>query len=375
MVDPIMDKSSWTHFNPVRIACEPLESLVKYTHGEHILLVTTPGFVKRGVVDRVKQILSNQKVSVWDGVKPNPDLSDLDEATDQLKHLKADCIVGLGGGSALDAAKVLATTLASNDGHSLTEWFRHGKSTVWGKRLPLIAIPTTAGTGSEVTPFATIWDHKEKQKHSLTGDYIFPDIALLDASLTLTLEYEDTLYPALDTISHALESLWNKNITPISKAFSLASLKLSSEALLDTLQNPSSLNGRSKLLQSSCLAGFAISQTRTAIAHAASYSLTLDYDIPHGLACSFALVELIEQGNALDQIDQKDYATILDILQILKGFDFHSLIHPFINKNGIKSSFSHNLNESRSQNYNGNILLANTIIKEKINLFYKAHSL
>jgi len=370
VVDPVIDKQGWTHFNPVRIVCEPLECLASYARGEHILLVTTPGFIKRGVVDRVKQILSNQKVSVWDGVKPNPDLSDLDEATDQLKHLKPDCIVGLGGGSTLDAAKVLATTLANLDGPSLTEVFRHGECSTWDKRLPLIAIPTTAGTGSEVTPFATIWDHEEKKKHSLTDDYVFPDIAILDASLTLTLGYEETLYPALDTISHALESLWNKNITPISKAFSLESLKLSSEALLDTLQNPGSLSGRNKLLQSSCLAGFAISQTRTAIAHAASYSLTLDYKIPHGLACSFALVELIEECNTPKQLKPEDRIIIKEAARTLKQIEFKRLIKPYINQSAADYQKIFDDNTSRSKNYNGDIDLAKLIISRKLDFLF-----
>ena len=372
MVDSIIDKLNWTHFNPVRIVCEPLESLANHTRGEHILLVTTPGFIKRGAVDRVKKILSNQRVSVWDGVKPNPDLMDLDEATEQLKPLKPDCIIGLGGGSALDAAKVLATTLAHADSHSLTEVFRHCKNPTWNKRLPLIAIPTTAGTGSEVTPFATVWDHEEKKKHSLTGDYVFPDVALLDATLTLTLGYEDTLYPALDTISHALESLWNKNITPISKSFSLGSLKLSSEALLETLDNPSSLNNRHKLLQSSCLAGLAISQTKTAIAHATSYSLTVKYGIPHGLACSFALSELIEKSSSLKHIKSEDYGPIQEINNILKGINFNQLLIPYM-KNLYHFSTSDIVsNQSRAQNYLGDMDFANSIVNIKFNTLLRS---
>jgi len=361
----MMDKLSWTHFNPVRIVCEPLEGLAKYAQGEHILLVTTAGFVRRGVVDRVKKILSNRKVSVWDGVKSNPDLSDLDEATNKLKTLNPDCIVGLGGGSVLDSAKVLATTLANLNGYSLTEVLRHDKSTTWNKRLPLIAIPTTAGTGSEVTPFATIWDHTEKKKHSLTGNYVFPDVAILDASLTLTLGYEDTLYPALDTISHALESLWNKNITPISKTFSLTSLKLSSEALLDTLQNPDSFSGRNKLLQSSCFAGFAISQTKTAIAHAASYSLTLDYNIPHGLACSFALRELIKKGNALSHLKPEEYSAVLEIDKILDNFNFNKLLSS-TRKSKTPNIIKLEIDNSRSINYKGNSNQSIKMINEKL---------
>ncbi len=313
-----MDKHDWSHFNPVRIVSERLESLVNYTHGEQIILVTTPGFKKRGVVDRVKQILTNQKVFVWDGIKSNPDLSDLDEARIQLKSLKPDCIIGLGGGSALDASKVLATTLAEADGPTLAEVFRHGISSTWSKRLPLIAVPTTAGTGSEVTPFATIWDHEEKKKHSLTGDFIFPDVVLLDASLTLTLSREDTLYPALDTVSHALESLWNIHKTPISSMYAYQSIQLICGTLPQILESPNELSLRRNMHFASILSGLAISQTRTAIAHAISYPLTLNFGVPHGLACSFTLPYLIEKYvKSSKEIDSQALNTLNHVKKIL----------------------------------------------------------
>lgn len=352
MVDSNIDKQSWTHFNPVRIVCEPLESLAKYARGEHILLVTTPGFIKRGVVDRVKQILGGQKVSVWDGVKPNPDLMDLDEATKQLKALRPDCIVGLGGGSALDAAKVLATTLAHVDGLSLIEVFRYGKSSTWNKRLGLIAIPTTAGTGSEVTPFATVWDHQEKKKHSLTGDFVFPDVALLDATLTLTLGYEDTLYPALDTVSHALESIWNINKNPITLGYAYESLKIISNALpqIKIIQN--SLQLRRDLQSASVLGGLAISQTKTAIAHALSYPLTLHYGVPHGLACSFTLPALLTKY--IDShVEKKEHniQALMLIKQKLEKLDLGREMGKYINTEDLINLMSAQPLNSRLKNY------------------------
>ena len=161
--------------------------------------------------------------------------------------------------------------------------------------MPVTAIPTTSGTGAEVTPFATVWDSTTHKKHSLTGEHIYPTHALLDPELTLTLRRKETLYPALDTISHALESLWNKNRTPLSEAYATQALILANKALPIILEAPDNLEHRSRMQQASVLAGLAISQTRTAIAHSISYPLTSHFGVPHGLACSFTLPWLIKE--------------------------------------------------------------------------------
>jgi len=122
---------------------------------------------------------------------------------------------------------------------------------------------------------------------------VYPVHALLDPELTLTLPQKETLYTGLDAISHALESLWNKNRTPVSEALALKALTLANEALPDVLNQPNSLYFREMMQQAAVLAGLAISRTRTAIAHAISYPLTMRFGVPHGLACSFTLPEII----------------------------------------------------------------------------------
>lgn len=325
------ESPTWSHHNPVRIVCAPLESLAQHVKAHHVLLVTTPGFVKRGVVQRVKEVLAAHQVTVWDGVKPNPDLQDLDAATASLRSMDIGCVVGLGGGSALDAAKVLATTIASPAEPTLREVFRNKAVTEWAPRLPMVAIPTTSGTGAEVTPFATVWDHEKQKKHSLTGDFVYPDVAMLDATLTLTLGEEDTLYPALDAISHALESIWNKNSTPVSRAFAFQALTLSNEALPIVMKEQHNLKARQELQNASLLAGLAISQTRTAIAHAISYELTLKYSIPHGLACSFTLTELIDDFLKSDLcIDGKYKSIIMNTRRMLCDLNLNRIMANYI---------------------------------------------
>ena len=348
------DTPSWSHHNPVRIVRAPLEALAQHVTAQHVLLVTTTGFVKRGVVKRLKDTLAPRQVTVWDAVKPNPDLQDLQAATTSLRRLNIGCVVGLGGGSAMDTAKVLATTIPSTAGPTLSEVFRNKAVTGWAPRLPLLTIPTTSGTGAEVTPFAPIWDHDKYKKHSLTGDCVYPDVALLDASLTLTLGEKETLYPALDSISHALESLWNKNCTPVSSAFSIQSLVLSNKALPKVMKDPQDIKRRQELQTASLLAGLAISQTFTAIAHSISYPLTSRFGVPHGLACSFTLPRLIKFY--LSKKQDSIYKSIMtDTLNTLEEFHLDLRVSEFINNDQLNFLAKEMRDQDRVNNFPYNI--------------------
>lgn len=341
----------WSHHNPVRVVSAPLNSLLELVTQKHVLLVTTQGFVRRGVVDNIHKLLAGKKIVVWDGVKPNPDMDDLDRATVELRAHTIECVIGLGGGSALDAAKILAATIPSTSVRMLSGHFRLGEPAQWARRLPLIAIPTTSGTGAEVTPFATIWDHTEHKKYSLAGDFVYPDTALLDSNLTMTLGKEDTLYPALDTISHALESLWNKHCTPVSRVFAYQSLALSCKALPQVLSNPTNVEQRRNLQVASTLAGMAISQTRTAIAHAISYPLTARFGVPHGLACSFTLSTILK--NESRTIGRRSYETaqLEEVLSMLNTFDLKEHLSIYVSKDEILPLTDKMRAKGRSENY------------------------
>ena len=313
----MFDAADWSYHNPVRIECAPLETLAQHVSGQHVLLVTTPGFVKRGVAKRVQEILLQSKVTVWDGVKPNPDLQDIDVVTQQLQGLGVDTVVGLGGGSALDAAKILGLTLPSLAHPTLVKIFRDNVIPNWSPNLPVVAIPTTSGTGAEVTPFATIWDHTAHKKYSLSGSNVYPSLALLDPTLTLTLPEEETLNTGLDACSHALESLWNHNRSPVSIVFAMQALSGVVNALPRILLRPDDLSARARMQESSLLAGLAISHTRTAIAHGISYPVTSYLGIPHGLACSFTLPHLLDWSLPLLVADGLDEGLLNKVLAML----------------------------------------------------------
>ena len=303
----------WGYFNPVRIACAPGACLRLGEHVafERMVLVTSPGFRKRGLVGRLADILGGRLVGVVDDVKPNPGVLDIDRQAAEIRGLNPDAIVGLGGGSSMDTAKGLARLLAQPPGTTLAAHFRDGATLVSVPALPVVAIPTTAGTGAEVTPFGTVWDFERAKKYSVAGDDLYPVTAILDPELTLGLPLDVTVSSGLDAISHALESTWNRNATPVTLGLATKSLQLSIPALPRLKDDPNDIQARRAMMEASLLAGLAISQTRTALAHSISYPLTARFDVPHGIACSFTLPALADFNSVVDDGRLHDLARAL----------------------------------------------------------------
>lgn len=316
----------WIHHQPIRIYSGPLQdtllsSLKLILTAEQtkphccIALITTAGFTKRGVTAKLAEWLYPLELLVMDEVTANPDIDTIDSWINHYSLQPVAAVIGLGGGSAMDAAKAIAVMqpLAKTESSPLNKLFREKSIKQPNSRLPLLLIPTTAGTGSEVTPFATIWDNRHKKKYSLSGPSVYPDAALLDASLTLSLPPDETLYSGLDALSHSLESLWNKNRTPVSEAYSRQAFRLIVQALSDVLDNPADIQTQSRTMmqQASLLAGLAIATTRTAVAHSMSYPLTSHYQVPHGIACSYILPGVLQ---VLKQNSESQFEYLLDDL-------------------------------------------------------------
>lgn len=276
---------------------DAFSALISECVGLTVLIITSAGFTKRGVVAELKQHLTAAtEVLLFDGITPNPELDLLDKLTTQFRPLKPQLLIALGGGSALDAAKVLVQTMVQPEQADglLNLHFRQKQPLNWLPSLPLITIPTTAGTGAEVTPFATVWDGIFHKKYSLAHQGMYPVLTILQPKLTLSLPWKETFYTALDTVSHSLETLWNKHNTSVSCGYAIQALELVMQHLNTVLQQPDQLKAREELQKASFLAGLAISINRTAIAHSISYPLTSHYAVPHGLACSYSLPAIIE---------------------------------------------------------------------------------
>jgi phosphonate metabolism-associated iron-containing alcohol dehydrogenase len=359
------NKMHWTHYNPVRIERSSIIDLVGLKNLDHILIVTTEGHVSRGTINKICESLQPKKLTLWTGVKSNPDLRDLDAAARCYSDLKVSHVIGVGGGSALDAAKILASTIPTNINHALEKIFRKHEQIQLSQRLPLILIPTTAGSGSEVTPFATVWDHQAEKKYSFAGNHVYPDIAILDPELTLTVTRKDTLFTALDTISHALESIWNYGCTPLSKQYAINALNISKKYLPIILSDSLNLDAREKLQEASTFGGLAISQTKTAIAHALSYPLTSRYGVPHGLACSFSL-EAIIQCQIKEEIEEFDKLIMKDISVTLKNLNLNSELQRYATLDEIGRLLDVGANPERLNNYKGNADIAIFAIKNTL---------
>lgn len=360
-----MSSQRWTHYNPVRIEFGAISGLTGLITADNILIVTTSGTVKRGTIEQIKTVLNAANITIWDGVTPNPELQDLDAATLQLSDSSFSYVIGVGGGSALDAAKILATTIPTKTKNCLEKLFRHGAKVELKPRLPLALIPTTAGTGSEVTPFATVWDREKGKKYSFAGPHVYPDFAFLDPQLTLTMKREDTLFTALDTVSHALESIWNYGATPLSKQYALSALKISTDNIPLIISDPRNITARSNLQEASVFAGLAISQTRTAIAHALSYPLTSRYGIPHGLACGFSL-EAIIQAQIQDGLN-KEHSEIMERMkEVLQELELKRELQKYTSLKNIENTIKGTNNPERLNNYKGNIDTTMTIIKKTL---------
>ena len=205
---------------------------------------------------------------------------------------KPDCLLAIG--ERHRSAKGIARVLGEDTSWSLRDHLVAQNPIVNGNKIPIIAIPTTAGTGAEVTSFGTIWDNAFNKKYSVTGIDLYPNTALLDSELTISVPLETTVSTGLDVVSHALESTWNKNASNITLSFCEKSLKIALSTLGKLILDPQDIFLREKMMEASLLSGLAISQTRTSLAHSISYPLTTHFGLPHGFACSFSLPEILK---------------------------------------------------------------------------------
>lgn len=275
-----------------------------------MLLVTTAGFHSRGLVDEVRRLSTGKEITVLDWVTPNPALKDLEDNFHQLREQQLDYVVALGGGSVIDTAKAYSLLPSLKDAYAIRRHLEEKESLLLDKRIPLVAIPTTSGTGSEVTPFATLWDMERRKKYSLTSPYLFPEQAILDPYLTLDLPGDITLSSGLDALSHALESVWNHNANPLTRLYSFQATRLLLQNLHLVCYTPD-LTSRTRMMEASLFAGLAISGTRTALAHSISYPITAHFGLPHGLACSFTLPQVMKYNQEADTGELLDLANFL----------------------------------------------------------------
>jgi alcohol dehydrogenase len=294
---------NYTYSNPVKIRMGrgSLKGLGEILAGRTAVLVTTPGMVKRGVTARIESLCGNKLLKITSLVEANPTFETIEKSFGEVREYDYDVIIGLGGGSALDTAKGVALLCTGSFGPNGLRGYLESpaKKLAEIKARPIIAIPTTSGSGSEVTKWATVWEGSAK--YSISADVLYPEWALLDPELTDTLPYEATLFCALDALSHAMEAIWNRNANPVSDLLATGAISLSVAILSDDFKQRHSLREvRDVLQRASLFAGLAFSNTKTALAHSISYPLTSNLKLPHGLAAGFTLPEVMRVNHCRD---------------------------------------------------------------------------
>lgn len=308
----------WTYHNPVHITAGngSLNQLPALLAGRNCLLVTFPEAQSLGLVQRMQEMLGAQLKGVIDCIQPNPDVQWLESLYEQVQRDHADVpvIVALGGGSAIDSAKALICATPGGRFADLLAVLKQGAQLEPGRHKALIAISTTAGTGSEVTPWATIWDQAGEQKYSLHQACTWPEAAIIDEELMASLPAAATLASGLDALSHALESIWNVNRNAVSMALAVQSARRTMATLPALMQDLSNVQLRADMAQAALLAGLAFSNTKTALAHSLSYDITLQHGVPHGLACSFSLPLVLEMALGADPVADAALLSIFDAM-------------------------------------------------------------
>jgi len=272
------------------------DALATVLSGRPWVLVTSAGWRRRGLVDRLSRTCG-APFAVVEDIAENPELDVvLARATAVAATApETGVVVAAGGGSVMDAAKAVAAVLGDIGRNE-----RVRAAAVEGRPLPdavrpwpLICVPTTAGTGSEVTPTATLWEAAAGRKHSLADPRLMAEAAVFDATLLESVPPDLILASGLDALSHAMEAIWARRHTPISDACAVDAIR-SVRCHLEEALRPSGQTHRAALQRAALQAGLAIAQTRTALAHSISYPLTAVLGLRHGLACSVTLPEIAE---------------------------------------------------------------------------------
>jgi alcohol dehydrogenase class IV len=259
-----------------------------------VFIVTDKGLVAAGIVERVTDVLKKGGVDfcVFDEVEPNPQSKQMDGAAKIYKDEKCDSLLAVGGGSPMDTAKGVGV-LASHEG-SVLDYVIGGGNEVVNLLPPMICIPTTYGTGSEVTFVSVVTNEATKFKTAIVSPLIVPKVAILDPTLCLALPMHIGGPCGMDALTHSIESLTNLLANPCTDALNFHAVRLIEENLREACANDKNLEATNNMLVASCMAGMAFWQTRLSNVHAMSHPVSGHYDVAHGVANAILLPHVME---------------------------------------------------------------------------------
>ncbi|WP_299092011.1 iron-containing alcohol dehydrogenase [uncultured Metabacillus sp.] len=255
-------------------------------------IVAQPALQRLGFIEKVENQLAEKGINTFtiNKIMPEPTIQNIEDVYREIAEKEFDLLIGIGGGSVLDATKLLSV-LKTND-VSIRDLLSGNQ--IERKGIPTILIPSTSGTGSEVTPNSIVTIPEEELKVGIVSKYLLPELVILDPVLTLSLPKSITAATGMDAFTHSLESFISNKANPISDMFALESIRLISSSLLEAYHNGSSIEAREKMLIGSMYGGMALTSAGTAAVHALAYPLGGKFNIPHGEANSMLLPHVME---------------------------------------------------------------------------------
>ncbi|MFT3983329.1 MAG: iron-containing alcohol dehydrogenase family protein [Lachnospiraceae bacterium] len=290
--------------------------------GKRALIVTGHHSAKKnGAYEDVAAVLSaiGTEFVLFDEVEENPSLDTVERGAQRGREARADFVVGIGGGSPMDAAKAIALFL-KNPQIDKNTVFNSGKL----ESIPVIAVATTSGTGSEVTPYSIVTSDAEKTKKNL-GQVIFPAAAFLDSKYTYELPYEITVHTAIDAFTHLAEGYLNTNSTCLSDMYAEKGFSLFAGCFENLLQKDLNEDFRDRIMMASTLAGIEIAQTGTSLPHGMGYALTYFKGLPHGIANGVLIPEYLKSFQNTDKL-----VRMLSLLKLEGLYELERIFHQLI---------------------------------------------
>lgn len=310
----MIQTQSFTVTQPTRIqfgvgSINNLAKTIQEFNGSKAFLVIDPALIKTGIASQITAPLDNAGLPyvIYDTIDPEPGLKLADKGYKLAKSSGCDCVIGAGGGSAMDVAKAVAILLTN--GGKAADYL--GLDKIAKPGVPKIMVPTSAGTGAEVTFTAVFINEKTGSKGGMNGAPLYPEAAILDPMLTLSLPPKVTASTGIDALTHALEAYTSTQAHTISEMYSLEAIKLISQNLPKAYANGSNLEARSALLMGSLLGGKALATAGVGLVHAMAYPMGGMFGIAHGLANAILLPYVIEY-NLIGNMEK--YATLAAIL-------------------------------------------------------------
>ena len=296
--------------------------VMKKHHISHILLVTDPGVYKLGLTKPLEKQLLKSEISctIYKDTVANPTSANIEEAKDFYLAHECQALLAFGGGSSMDCAKAVGARLARPN-KPLAKM--EGILKIWHKLPLLIAVPTTAGTGSEVTPYAILTNHEKQTKKSIASPCLFPTYALLDAKYTKNLGLATTVNTAIDSLSHSVEGMMSKRANVMADVIAKEAVKIIASTFDDLISGELTEDDREKLLYASMLGGVVISQTKTTAVHAMGYSLTYFKNIDHGRANGLLLGEFTKY---IERNDKDRVKEILSCMNLDSAEEFKNIL-------------------------------------------------